>query len=623
MPSDKQKKAASSGSARGGKGRSGEDGEIPRSAPAAKKKKAARESGGDIPRRYTLKETEEGVLLSCSEAPNINVRIVRGLSVSEANVRRARAGTVYLDGAGRGAPFIDPESQIYNLDHHEGVVRAFTLSTCEQAMVMVLRGLKLKERSWRIIANEPDLDTVLAIWVLLNHLRITDENSDLANRIMPLIRLEGVIDAHGFALEKLTGFTRTQLSETRQLLGFLREDELRIKRENRWNEVDFTRYTADLLEKIDRTLFTPLEFKEYRGVEELARVEIGAGRDAIVVSSDMGIYEMEQHLFKLYDERPGIIALQKDPETYTLRQVDMFLPFDLSTVYDRLNFLDPWVTDSENAWGGSSEIGGSPRKTGTGLSVAEITQALRETFQRRSFLDRAYHFARTALLTAGVFIGAAFGVVALQHLKGVGEIFAPRPWALTMLFPALVAIYAVSHLYRYASDKRALYGLRLPGAFEYLWAAPLALALGWVGGAWLPQQFLGGQSSFWIALCGTGVTALGIELFFRSVVHGRFARHDACMHAGGNWFLSQPALLSAFLYAAVAFLLHREGSLFDPSTYLSSMAPDYLMGAALFLASFAFGIASAAIRERAGSVAPSVLLHWAAALLAYASQTGN
>jgi len=43
---------------------------------------------------------------------------------------------------------------VFNLDHHEGVIRRFTLSACEQAMILVLRGLDLRERPWTILANQ-------------------------------------------------------------------------------------------------------------------------------------------------------------------------------------------------------------------------------------------------------------------------------------------------------------------------------------------------------------------------------------------------------------------------------------------------------------------------------------
>ena len=39
--------------------------------------------------------------------------------------------------------YLDNSSKLYNLDHHEGCERAFTLATCEQALLMVYSGVEL------------------------------------------------------------------------------------------------------------------------------------------------------------------------------------------------------------------------------------------------------------------------------------------------------------------------------------------------------------------------------------------------------------------------------------------------------------------------------------------------
>jgi hypothetical protein len=85
-----------------------------------------------LPVRYQVKEDDDGRYLTCIEASNISVRIDRSLSVSASSARKYPKGTIFLDGAAKGEPFIDSSRGVYNLDHHEGCVRSFTLSTCEQ-----------------------------------------------------------------------------------------------------------------------------------------------------------------------------------------------------------------------------------------------------------------------------------------------------------------------------------------------------------------------------------------------------------------------------------------------------------------------------------------------------------
>src|SRR5262245_66143048 len=138
--------------------------------------------------RYRIRDDPEGRVLVCSEAPTLRVRIERGVSVTAAAARGAAPGTIFVDGAAQGEPFVDPQRGVYNLDHHEGCVRAFTLAACEQAMVLIRKGLDLRKRDWTIVANDVDLDVLLAIWVLLNHLRLTGPDPHPRAAVMPLVR---------------------------------------------------------------------------------------------------------------------------------------------------------------------------------------------------------------------------------------------------------------------------------------------------------------------------------------------------------------------------------------------------------------------------------------------------
>lgn len=142
--------------------------------------------------RYRIRTADGVPELVCVEAPTIAVQIRPGVTASAQEARSARAGTIFLDGAARCAPFADPARRIYNLDHHEGCVRSFTLSTCEQAMVRVRKGLELRSLEWTVRANDADLDAILAIWVLLNHLRLSDPNDPVRAEMRPssLLRVE-------------------------------------------------------------------------------------------------------------------------------------------------------------------------------------------------------------------------------------------------------------------------------------------------------------------------------------------------------------------------------------------------------------------------------------------------
>src|SRR2546428_5199974 len=318
-----------------------------------------------LPDRYRVKRDDTGAVLTCVEAPTVSVRVQRGFTVTAAAARSAAPGSVFLDGAARGEPFLDPKREVYNLDHHEGCVRSFLLATCEQAMVLIRKGIDLRKREWTVYANDADLDTVLAIWVLLNPLRLDDRGTETRARVMPLVRLQGVIDAQGLDMQDMSALPPELLAEIQACIDELREPELALKRRGRWGESDLVGYTADRLRAIDRLVYSPTHFDDVTDVEQLARVEITNGSVAVVCRSKAGIYEVERQLRRLHGKRLGGIVLRTGAAAYTLRQGNPYLPTSLERFYTHLNLVDPGAGGhrSGNRWGGSTEIGGSPRPT--------------------------------------------------------------------------------------------------------------------------------------------------------------------------------------------------------------------------------------------------------------------
>jgi hypothetical protein len=211
--------------------------------------------GTDLPDRYAIRTKDEERVLVCTESPTISVHVERGLAVSPGAALKAPAGTIYLDGAAQGGPFLNNEKSLLNLDHHEGCLRAFTVATCEQAMIVVRKGLDLQKRDWAIWANEPDLDTVLAIWILLNHMRLNDPDPEIRSRLMPFVRLEGAIDAHGLEMQELCGFPPEIQASVFRNLERLRSREVELKKEGKWQDIDFLEYTADVLRAADAMIY--------------------------------------------------------------------------------------------------------------------------------------------------------------------------------------------------------------------------------------------------------------------------------------------------------------------------------------------------------------------------------
>ena len=565
-----------------------------------------------LPDRYRIKRDSSGAVLTCVEAPTVSVRVQHGFTVTAGAARSAAPGSIFLDGAAQGEPFIDPKRENYNLDHHEGCVRSFLLATCEQAMVLIRKGLDLRKREWTVYANDADLDTVLAIWVLLNHLRLNERSTETRERVMPLVRLQGVIDAQGLDMLDMSALPPELLAETQARIDELREPELALKRRGRWGESDLLGYTADRLRAIDRLVYSPTHFDDVTDVEQLARVEIATDSVAVVCRSKAGIYEVERLLRRLHGKRLGVIVLRTGATTYTLRQVNPYLPTSLERVYTHLNLVDPAAGGhrSANRWGGSMEIGGSPRSTGTRLTPTQIAGVCRRAFRAPTVVQRLRRIAGTALSSAGILLAALASVFLPVIGRGAG---APSGLAASPAqFSVLLATLGGAFLLIRGLRAPGLYGLRRPAGLDWCVLLPFAVFGALVGGVWIPVPATTPVPE-WLEPLGVLALPLAAEVIFRGFVHGGLVTSFAMQECAGPWLLSCPVILSAGFYALWgAILRHPAISL----TQAIAGGPDSWLPV---LGALLFGAASGMARERSESLAVSVLLHWigvAAVLLA-------
>ena len=559
-----------------------------------------------LPERYSIKNTNGERVLICLEAPNLNVHIEAGLSISGSVARKSPGGTIFLDGVAQAEPFMDHERQVYNLDHHEGCVRAFTLSCCEQTLVMYMKGLDLQAREWHIFANEPDLDTILGIWILLNHARIGGLETTQRRILFALARYEGVVDALGLELKELSALPPDLMRKIQRVIDHLRSEEIALKREGRWEETDCLIYTAGILQKIDQIFYKASDFKDYQGIEELARVDLNEQRIAVVVGADMGIYEIEPHLNKIYGNRLGVVFLKKGQYTYTVRQMDLFMPITLQHIYDRLNFADPAVKcrTLTNKWGGANDIGGSPRESGTRLSPTEIAAACRDAVKKKGFIKHAGRFAITAMLTGLIVLCAYVASLFWQPQAWIDGLEASAIWSSPRFGFIFVLFLGVSLSLLFIARRHPWqYGWMLPCGRKWWWFLPIAVLAGFIGGVWVPNGHtfmrLPWGSQVVLAIVAIPLCA---EMLFRSLAHGLLAQYARIQREDTRWFVSWPALGSSFLYVGLTLLFFfMDHSGIGSGPLLSVLA--CLFGALVF------SLAAAMVRERTHSFFPALMLH--------------
>ncbi|HZO10256.1 MAG TPA: CPBP family glutamic-type intramembrane protease [Myxococcota bacterium] len=560
------------------------------------------DAGARAQSRYRIRDDPEGRVLVCSEAPTLRVRIERGVAVTAAAARSAPGGTIFLDGAAQGEPFLDPQRGVYNLDHHEGCVRPFTLATCEQAMVLIRRGLDLRKRDWTIQANDVDLDALLAIWVLLNHLRLTGPDPRARAAVMPLLRLEGVIDAHGLELVDLAALPSELLQESRRRMDRLLGREQALKSTGLWGRTDPLEYAVDRLSALDAQIYSPDQFEDVAEIEELARFELCEGSVGVVCRAAVGLYEVEQQLRRYHGERLGLIVLQKGSREYSLRQVDPTLPIGLEEVYQLLNAVDPASEGSlaANRWGGSAEIGGSPRRTGTALEAAEIAAVCARAHLRGTLPTRIGRVVWTGLASFAA-IGISWASIPAAHslatwLPGLAS-RAPF-W-----FGLVLCLFGSCFLGLVARHTPGLYGLRRPSGADAWWMLVPALCGALAGGVWIPALPWppGPPGVAWVALLAFPLLPLGAEILFRGLVQGSLGWVLRMQRVGGPWLLSWPTLVSAALYAPWVLVLASISVLELPASGAAWNAP--LWGALVF------GAAAGVARERSESLLLPLLLH--------------
>jgi len=350
------------------------------------------EMGTVVLSRYRAVDRDTGRFIVADDSRNIQLHVVPGLTVTEEDRKQYPEYTIFLDGSFGGPPFLDNERWQYSLDHHDGCVRPFTLATCQQAAVMLLKGLPVSEGEWRLFVNQPDLDALFAAWLFMNHQDVLADQATLLRAVMPLLHVEGVIDSHGLEYAVLTGLSEEEYDVQKERLDQLMIPEREHRSAGTWANLDMVDYACDRLAAIDATLADAGMLRERAQVEVMSTRDIQGDKQLVLCRSTGGIYEVEARLRELFGKALGVIILQTGADRYTLKQVDSFLSRDLVALYQALNARDPEAiaqSDSgANLWGGAADIGGSPRATVTGLSSDEILEIASRVYRGTSWFRR-------------------------------------------------------------------------------------------------------------------------------------------------------------------------------------------------------------------------------------------
>jgi len=557
-----------------------------------------------LPQRYRLRRNEGDEHLVCDEAPRIQVHVRREYAFSEAEARALGGNVILLDGAGSFGPLLDNKKRLYNLDHHKGCERTFTLATCEQALLLVYGGLDLSEGDWSVYANEPDLDTLLALWCLLNHARLRDLRLQVRDILFPMIRLEGAIDANGNELAEVCGLPAEVLREAQRRLDHLLLRERQVKGGGDWQTLNLEAYTVEMLGEIDRMLYTADDFRGYANIEEVyGHTALGERLVAVVCRDGSGIYAVEKLLKERWGDQLGLIALEREPGHYTLRRPSTLSDIDLDDAYRLLNLLDRNVDGRPpgKQWGGSGNIGGSPRPVGSTLAPSELLRIFSLAYRRPTTWQRLIALARVVLLVVGL---GAFGAVAGLGASAIPEVAKRLGEATARIatFSLFVGLASCLLSWLFSGRRLWLYGWRRPAGVDWLPLAFVAVLAAVPMRAWFPQPASLDPGAIALSAGGVALTAVAAESWFRGLVHGLLQLDSRVQSPGGPWHVSGAAWVSAGLYTATAVALSLPVIWVGPARLVPPLHEVAFVAGAAAIA----GLALAMIRERSLSLWPGI-----------------
>jgi membrane protease YdiL (CAAX protease family) len=390
-----------------------------------------------------------------------------------------------------------------------------------------------------------------------------------------------------------------------EVIDYLRIEEIDLKKNATWEKKDNFEYTALILQKIDSIIYRSEDFLDFKELKELARVELACNRIAIVIEADQGIYELEAPLQRAYGERLGLAILKRGEGLFTLRRLDPFMPGDLSDVYPILNYMDPVVRSRKNSnqWGGSGDIGGSPRGIPTKLSPVEIAHACRDAFRNPSAAVYSFHFfyalAVACAITGAAFISNLFVSSSPWFSNTAASILISKTYI--SFFVALI-IFAAVCIVLISRMRLWQFGIRVPMGKDWWILLPVMVLSAMGNGVYFPNSALYllniNETILYIFIA----IPLASELLFRGLAYGILAEGTPTKGFNSRWFISYPVIASAILYTSFIICLVFLPKFFNGALQLESF-PETAFAA------FTFGLANGIVRERSHSIFPAILFH--------------
>ncbi|MFA6603825.1 MAG: hypothetical protein WCT10_03190 [Patescibacteria group bacterium] len=301
-------------------------------------------------------------------ASQIKMIFAPGKEVSWEDFRDYPPRSIAVDGFCKGGPQFDQDRIVLNINHHEGVDRIATRSSCLQAMLLVKLGLfdGFVDENGRPCAtlylNDCDQDVALATYILLH-----PEQVDRP-KLKHLVRIEDLMDMSGGLYP-----TRKRLHLMKQLNWIMRPY-TKARANGKLRELD-----AKGMETIVKEMHRRIRLTLFNGSTEVdvdTDYDVVSEHDGWVMVRERGEAArigMAENKVKAF---VSIIAESADRRHYTIGRLSQFILFPIPKLYDDLNKAEGLGSEAKHRWGGSDTIGGSPREVGSCLTPDEVAAVI-------------------------------------------------------------------------------------------------------------------------------------------------------------------------------------------------------------------------------------------------------
>lgn len=269
--------------------------------------------------------------------------------------------SITLDGIVLGGPLFDPVRRCLNFDHHDGVVREATMSTCMQVLFAIKGGLMElfpAHSLVHIFINDTDQDTSLAVWLLLHFemfvgtksiphvsrlIALTDR-LDITGGAFPMDLSDELLGHHGWVFECYARFRTSGALAIADAFALASNLEATLGRLNAFlmNESGSTPLNTE-----HKILFDHPKFKivDEIGGNDARYYLFGHGMNAFI----------------------SIVAHRPDGRlVVSVGRRSRYIPIPVPRLFDRFNEAEGRTR--ANGFNGSDIIGGSSRKDGTSHS---------------------------------------------------------------------------------------------------------------------------------------------------------------------------------------------------------------------------------------------------------------